>query len=125
MKSRKKTSKTSRVEQTHNRVLQSLNDVWLAGLGAVSRSQAAGPKLLNELAQEGARIQARTRHAAGTAVRDVQTRLHHALSQLPPVLMLKEIKALSKRIDAIDAKIDHLASARRAPRKSRIVRKRR
>jgi hypothetical protein len=109
MKSRKKTSKTSRVEQTHNRVLQSLNDVWLAGLGAVSRSQAAGPKLLNELAQEGARIQARTRNAAGTAVRDVQTRLHHALSQLPPVLMLKEIKALSKRIDAIDAKIDHLA----------------
>jgi hypothetical protein len=113
MKRRKKTSKTSRVEQTHNRVLQGLNDVWLAGLGAVSRSQIAGPKLLNELANEGARIQARTRHAAGTAVRDVQARVHHALSQLPPVLILKEIKALSKRIDAIDAKIDNLASGRR------------
>jgi hypothetical protein len=125
MKSGKKARKTSRVHQTHNRVLESLNQVWLAGLGAVSSSHTAGPKLLNQLAKEGTRIQARTRDVAGKAVRDVQARVHHALNQLPPVLILKEIQALAKRIGAIDAKIDKLASARRSPRKARVVRKRR
>jgi poly(hydroxyalkanoate) granule-associated protein len=125
MKSGKKARKTSRVDQSHNRVLETLNQVWLAGLGAVSRSQAAGPKMLNELAKEGTHIQARTRAVAGNAVRDVQARVHHALNQLPPVLILKEIRALAKRIGAIDSKIDKLASARRSPRKARVVRKRR
>jgi polyhydroxyalkanoate synthesis regulator phasin len=127
MKSAKISPKTSRVDLTPNRLLETLNQVWFAGLGAVSKARTEGPTLLNELVKEGARIKARARDAAQTAVLglldDVQSSVHDALNQLPPFRVLKEVQALSNRVDAIDAKIDKLASARRAPRKSRAAHK--
>ena len=42
-------------------LLNMLHQVWLAGLGAVSRAQQGAPKLLEELIAEGARACRRTR----------------------------------------------------------------
>jgi len=64
MKSAKISPKTSRVDLTPNRLLETLNQVWFAGLGAVSKARTEGPTLLNELVKEGARIKARARCCA-------------------------------------------------------------
>jgi len=122
-------------------MLQMLHQVWLAGLGAVSKAQHGAPQLLEELIAEGARVDAQARGAARRAVQgllsDVQagvnarvsqvrgqaaeamdnletifrTRVHRALSQLG-VPRAEAVAALSKRVDALNANIDKLARQR-------------
>jgi poly(hydroxyalkanoate) granule-associated protein len=124
------------------RLLDMLHQVWLAGLGAVSKAQHGAPKMLEELVEEGARVHASTRDAAEKALRgafgDVQsalnarvsqvrgeasdafenlekvfrTRVHRALTQLG-VPSADEVSALSKRVDALNASINTLARARK------------
>jgi len=120
------------------RMLEAVQQVWLAGLGAVSKAQRGAPKLLEELVAEGARIQSTTRGNAEKAVKGLledvqstigervgnirtrtgdaldnlekifQTRVHRALSQLG-VPSAEELAALSKRIDALNHSIEKLA----------------
>jgi poly(hydroxyalkanoate) granule-associated protein len=122
-------------------MLQMLHQVWLAGLGAVSKAQHGAPKLLDELITEGARVDAQARGAARKAVRgvlsDVQagvnarmsqvrgqaaeamdnletifrTRVHRALTQIG-VPTAESVTALSRRVDALNANIDKLARQR-------------
>jgi len=123
------------------RMLQTLHQVWLAGLGAVSKAQQGAPQLLDQLISEGARVDAQARGAARKAVRgllsDVQagvdarvsqvrgqaadamdnletifrTRVHRALTQLG-VPSAEAVTALSKRVDALNANVDKLARQR-------------
>jgi poly(hydroxyalkanoate) granule-associated protein len=110
--------KTARTIETHAGMFAILDRVWLAGLGAVAKAQSQGPGFLKELVEEGERVQARTRNAADAAAHGllaaVQARLHEAIGQLPPVRVLKELEAVNKRLDAIEAKIDRRALSRRA-----------
>ena len=55
-------------------LLNMLHQVWLAGLGAVSRAQQGAPKLLEELIAEGARVQADTQQSAAKALRGALSR---------------------------------------------------
>jgi poly(hydroxyalkanoate) granule-associated protein len=133
---------------TQARLLDVLHQVWLAGLGAVSKAQHGAPKMLDELIAEGARVHADTRDAAEQALRgafgDVQsalnariskvrgdasdafenlekifrTRVHRALTQLG-VPSADEVAALSKRVDALNANIGTLARTRRSGSKQR------
>lgn len=118
-----------------------VSQIWLAGLGAVSKAQSGAPKLLQELIAEGARIHADTRDAAEKALQGVmadvqstldarmsqvrgkatdafenlekifQTRVHRALNQLG-VPSADEVEALSKRVHALNVNIEKLAHAR-------------
>lgn len=129
------------------RMLGALHQVWLAGLGAVSKAQHGAPKLLEELIAEGARFQSDTRGAAEEAFRGVlggvqsrvsagvgqirgqasdaldslekifQVRVHRALAQLG-VPSASEVEALSKRVDTLNKSIDRLG-ARKLPAKRR------
>jgi poly(hydroxyalkanoate) granule-associated protein len=120
------------------RVLEAMQQVWLAGLGAVSKAQRGAPKLLEELIEEGERVQRTTRGTAEKAVKGLlgdvqstidervgdirtrtadaldnlekifQTRVHRALSQLG-VPSAEEVTALSKRVDALNHSIEKLA----------------
>jgi poly(hydroxyalkanoate) granule-associated protein len=133
---------------TQEKLLGTVHQVWLAGLGAASKAQSGAPKLLEELVEEGARVHARASKAteaalrsalsnAETAVRgsmdDVrekatdtleglekifQTRVHRALKQLG-VPSAEEIASLSQRVDALNANIDKLTTTRGTPSKSR------
>jgi poly(hydroxyalkanoate) granule-associated protein len=124
-------------------LLNVVHQVWLAGLGAVSRAQQGAPKLLHELIAEGAQVQANTKGAAEKALRgafsDVQaalteqmdkvrggatdayenlekvflSRVHSALTHLG-VPSAGEVQSLSKRVDALNANIAKLARARKA-----------
>ena len=144
--SRKKASRSrSRIGAGQSRLLDGVHQIWLAGLGAVSKAQSGTPKLLEELVAEGARVHAKARGSARKAVQgaigeaqsalserfeDVreragdtyenlekmfQTRVHRALNQLG-VPSSDEVAALSKRVDVLNANIVKLARARRAAR---------
>jgi hypothetical protein len=125
MKSGKKSERAGRkaTASAKSSILEPLIHVWLAGLGAASRAQAKGPKWLQELIKEGARLEAIERNAATKAVRStlgsVQELARRVVDELPPVRVLKEIRALRKDVDAMNAKIDKLARVRRPSSKPR------
>ena len=119
------------------RLLGTLHQVYLAGLGALSKARNGAPDLFEELIAEGERVHADTRGAAdkvlqgmmtdiqervGTHVGKVrsqavdaldglekifQTRVHRALTQLG-VPSAEEVNALSKRVDTLNANIGKL-----------------
>jgi poly(hydroxyalkanoate) granule-associated protein len=135
--------KTARAAATkaQARMLDTLHQIWLAGLGAVSMAQREGPRLLEDIA-EGARVHSDTRGAAEKAVRGLlgqvqstiatrvgqvrgqtadaldnlekifQTRVHRALTQLG-VPSAEEVESLSSRIDALNDNVGKLGRARR------------
>jgi poly(hydroxyalkanoate) granule-associated protein len=126
------------------RLIGTLHQVYLAGLGALSRASHGAPQLFEELVAEGARVHADTRGAAEKALQGVlsgvqervntrvgqvrgqaadaleglekvfQTRVHRALTQLG-VPSAEEVTALSKRVDSLNANINKLT---RRPRRT-------
>lgn len=136
--------KTARKARSGAKVpeLDSFNQIWLAGLGAVSKAQRGAPQLLQELVAEGSRVHAKTRGAAEKAVRGFvdnvrstinssvgtvrgqatdafeglekifQTRVHQALTQIG-VPSAEDIAALSERVDALSANVEKLAQMRK------------
>jgi len=126
-----------------SKTLDSMNQIWLAGLGAVSKAQRGAPQLLQELIAEGTRMHAKTRGAAEKAMQGIvdnvrstintslgdmrgqasdaleglekifQTRVHRALTQIG-VPSAEDIAALSERVDALNASVQKLAQARKA-----------
>ena len=143
----RKQTRTRRAPATsaQARMLETLHQVWLAGLGAMVKAQRGAPQLLEDLISEGARVHEETRGAAEKALRGVlgsvrstidarteqvrgrandamenlekifQTRVHRALTRLG-VPSAEDVQALSKRVDSLNANIDKLARARRTPR---------
>lgn len=131
------------------RLIDALHQVYLAGLGAVSRASNGAPQLFEELVAEGARVHADTRGAAekalqgvlagvqervGTRVSQVrgqaadaldglekvfQTRVHRALTQLG-VPSAEEVNALSKRVDTLNTNISKLTRRPRRAPKARV-----
>jgi poly(hydroxyalkanoate) granule-associated protein len=119
------------------RMLDAMNQVWLAGLGALSKAREGAPQMLDELVAEGVRVQADTRGAAekalGGLLNDVkatidsrvsqvrgqasealdnleeifQTRVRRALTQLG-VPSAEDVEALSRRVDALNVSINKL-----------------
>lgn len=152
MATRRKSRKTGRNGKgtVQSQLLEIVSQIWLAGLGAVSKAQSGAPKLLHELVTEGARVQADTREAAEKALQGVmgdvqstlnarmsqvrgkasdafenlekvfQTRVHRALNQLG-VPSADEVEALSKRVHALNLNIEKLAQARTSPSRPRLT----
>lgn len=141
MARKKKTARKAR-STARGQTLDSFNQIWLAGLGAVSKAQQGAPQLLQELVAEGSRVHAKTRGVAEKAVRGFvdnvrstinsrvgavrgqatdafeglekifQTRVHQALTQIG-VPSAEDIAALSERVDALSANIEKLAHVRK------------
>jgi len=125
------------------RLLGTVHQIWLAGLGAASRASRGTPRLLDELVVEGARVQAQRRDAADKVMKGLmkavntrvgqvrgqasdtltglekmfQTRVQRALAQLG-VPSADEVEALSKRIDMLNGNIVRLAAARKVRARS-------
>ena len=150
-KSRKAVSSAASTAQA--RLLDMLHQIWLAGLGAIARTQRGAPKLFDELTAEGAHMYADTRDSAEKALRgalgDVQatlnagvkqvrgqasdafenlekifqTRVHRALNQIG-VPSTEEVEGLSRRIDALNSNIDRLTHRRVAAARKSVRRTR-
>lgn len=136
----------SAAPEAQARLLGTLHQVYLAGLGALSKASNGAPQLFEELVAEGARVHADTRGAAEKALQGLmagvqervntrvgqvrgqaadvldglekvfQTRVHRALTQLG-VPSSEEVAALSRRVDTLNANINKLSrQGRRTPR---------
>ncbi len=124
------------------RMMDAMNQVWLAGLGAVSKARQGAPPMLQELVAEGARVQADTRGSAeamlgslmggvksriDSSVKQVrsqagdaldnleqmfQTRVHRALTQLG-VPSAEDVERLSHKVEQLNASVNKLANGRK------------
>lgn len=153
MATRKQSAKKGNglIAVTQERLLGTVHQVWLAGLGAVSKAQTGAPKLLDELVTEGARVHARASKATDKAMREAissaqdailgrvddvrekasdafenlekifQTRVHRALKQLG-VPSAEEIASLSKQVDTLNTNIEKLAHKRPLVQKTKKAR---
>ncbi len=146
---RKSRAKVSRAPATaQERLLDTVHQIWLAGLGAVSKARQGAPQLLDDLVSEGARLHTQTRGAAEKALRGLlegvqagitervgkvqgqatdaldnlekvfQTRVHRALTQLG-IPSAEELESLSKRVDQLNANIEKLAQTRKGTSRGR------
>ncbi len=124
------------------RMLDAMNQVWLAGIGAMSKARQGAPSMLQELIAEGARVQMQTRDStekmlggllgevrstlnssvkqvksqAGDALDNLeqmfQTRVHRALTQLG-VPSAEDVDKLSHRVEQLNASVNKLAANRK------------
>ena len=125
-------------------LLYSAHQIWLAGLGAMSRAQAGAPRIFDELMREGSKLQGSALDAAQKAVMQAfqgaqksvnqrvdtvkeqasetwdnlekifQTRVQRAMHQLG-MPTAEEITALSRRVHELAASVDKLAG--KAPKR--------
>ncbi len=128
-------------------LLYSAHQIWLAGLGAMSRAQAGAPKIFDELMREGSKLQGSALDAAQKVVvqafqgaqksvnqrvdtvkeqasetwdnleKIFQTRVQRAMHQLG-MPTAEEITALTRKVDALATSVEKLAGAAASKRRS-------
>ena len=123
------------------RMLEAMNEIWLAGVGALTKARQGAPHVLHDLVAEGARIQAQSRGSAEKAVQGLltgvretidsgvsqvrgqagealdnletifQTRVRRALIQLG-VPSAEDVEILTQRVEQLNDSIAKLARSR-------------
>jgi len=130
-------------------LLYSAHQIWLAGLGALSRAQAGAPKVFDDLMREGSKLQGGALDAAQKVVMQAfqgaqktvnqrvdtvkeqatetwdnlekifQTRVQRAMHQLG-MPTAEEISALTRKVEHLSASVERLAGgSRAAPKRAR------
>lgn len=119
------------------RVVHDLSDsahnIWLAGLGALSRAGEEGNRFFQELVDKGRDVETRGKHQVEEAKQDVESSLKDAKNRVETtaddlwskldqrmadamrrfgVPTRDEIKNLTRRVEELNTKVDHL---RRTP----------
>ncbi|HSW17098.1 MAG TPA: phasin family protein [Ramlibacter sp.] len=117
-------------------VKASANDIWLAGLGALSKAQAEGAKAFDSLVREGAEAQRKAQSAAGDTIHkagqrmadvaeDVTARASGQWGKLEGLVdsqvasamnrmgvsSKRELQALAARVEALEAEVARLRAA--------------
>ena len=105
-------------------ILESANQIWLAGLGAFAKAQDEGMKAFDTFVKEGEHVQERARKVAGdrlTEVKDKATdtwdkledvfegRVSRALRSLS-VPHKRDVDALAKRVAELTEAVDEFAA---------------
>ncbi len=121
-------------KQLANSIMNSANQIWLAGLGAFVITQEEGSKLFESLIKEGEEVEARTKKAAGDKVEKIkgrveemkdkateqldkleqafQDRVARALNRLS-IPTDHDIQELAKRVDVLNESIRKLTEKNR------------
>jgi poly(hydroxyalkanoate) granule-associated protein len=87
-------------------VRDSAQQIWLAGLGAFSKTQQEGAKVFEALVKEGKGLEARTRKLAEAKVSE----MGRALSQVGESTN-RELQALAKRVETLTASVQKQTGA--------------
>lgn len=130
-------------------VMESAQQIWLAGLGAFSKAQNEGKKVFDTLVKQGEQIEQRTRHVAEATIETAreqatktiematgkfdkleqvfETRVHNSLNRLG-VLTSRDVEALSKQVGELSESVRALLaqekrSAARAVAKKPVTKK--
>lgn len=121
-------------ERLSKKVTESAQQVWLAGLGALSRAQAEGSKLFDTLVKEGQTTEARSREQSrnGESLRDTventlgqareraagtwdkveksfEDRVHSVLRRMD-IPSRSDIEALNDRLDVLNRRLTRAES---------------
>jgi poly(hydroxyalkanoate) granule-associated protein len=129
-------------------LLYSAQQIWQAGLGALSRAQAGAPKVFEDLMKEGSKLQGGALDAAQKVVMQAfqgaqksvnrrvdtvkeqagetwdnlekifQTRVQRAMHQLG-MPTAEEITALTRKVEELSASVERLAGAATKPKRPR------
>ena len=91
-------------DQLASMVRDSAQQIWLAGLGAFSKTQEEGAKVFDSLVKEGKSLEARTRKQVEARVSE----MGRALTQVG-VSTNRELQALAKRVETLTASVQKLA----------------
>ena len=133
----KKTSKKAPASTAKN-ILDSANQIWLAGMGAFAKAQEEGNRFFDRLVSEGADLEEKTRTAAESTVSDVreavedtveqmQSRANHTWNKLESVFEKRvsralaslgmptadEISELTDRVNELSKQVQQLNRAQR------------
>ena len=133
-------------------IVDAMHQIWLAGMGALSRVQKEGPRAFETLIVDGAEFIGQGRATAEKMLREAidtvqatvgermkssreqaaetweslekifQGRVQRVLHQAG-VPTATEIKALSKRVDHLNASVEQLARVRRASPRRRVAKR--
>jgi poly(hydroxyalkanoate) granule-associated protein len=115
-------------QQMAKQVSESAQQIWLAGLGAFSKTQVEGKKVFETLVKQGEALESRTRHVAEATIetaRDQASKTMDAASgkfdKLEQVFEARVHKSLnrlgvltSKDVEALSAQVAELADTVRA-----------
>ena len=127
-------------QPTAKQVMESAQQIWLAGLGAFSKAQTEGRKAFDGLISQGEKLEQHTRHVAESTIETAkeqasktigmatgkfdkleqvfETRVHKSLSRLG-VLTSKDVESLSGQVAELSEAVRGLiAQEKRAPTKT-------
>ncbi|MEM1090427.1 MAG: phasin family protein [Pseudomonadota bacterium] len=144
---KKKTSKRSakrsaQVESARDNVKESASQIWLAGLGALSKAGEEGARFFENLVRDGLSMEKKTRKATESRVTEVREAVEGTVEQVQAkataswdklekvfeervakalaglgVPTSDDVKALSARIAELQTSVDKLTGTKAAPRK--------
>ena len=158
MAARKKTRKVdstvrkarAKATQAQATVIENVQQIWLAGMGAIARAQKEGPAAFQDAVAEGFKLLTRSRSNAEQVIRDAfesaqetvqsrvgsareqatetwdnlealfQSRVHKAMQQLG-VPSGEEIRLLTRRVAELNASVQAMSA--RKPRGGKPVRR--
>lgn len=132
----KSKKKASAKKGTIEKGIDSAMDIWLAGLGALSKAQEEGSKVFDSLVKEGEAVQTRSKKLAkkskkviaeATETWDklehaVEDRLSRASSHLG-VLTHKDMEELTKRVEQLEKSVKELTEARKPTTKRKATKR--
>lgn len=123
-KSRSRTSPGNDASDTQQAIRDSAQKIWLAGLGAFERAKTDGPRMFEGLVEQGRNMGARAVGAADEALKNLrqanyggmkldkleqvfEERVSKSLQRLG-VLTSKEVDALSKQVQELNATVQRM-----------------
>ena len=106
MAKKRKTGSERAGDQLASMVRDSAQQIWLAGLGAFSKTQEEGAKVFKALVKEGKGLESRTRKLAEAQVSE----MGRALNQVG-VSTNRELQALAKRVETLTASVQKMTGA--------------
>ena len=80
--SKKASARTSETTNTAKTVMESANQIWLAGLGAFSKAQEEGGKIFDALVEEGMALEKKTRTVTNSRVNEVRGAVEGTVAQV-------------------------------------------
>ena len=108
---------TQLAEQMAEKVKESANQIWLAGLGAYSKAEQEGGKLFDALVQDGEKLEAKTRalvdkplNVAKETVETVRARATGSWEKVEKAFDLRVSKALHRLNIPTRSDVDELHS---------------
>ncbi|MFC4157869.1 phasin family protein [Chitinimonas lacunae] len=121
--------KASEEKQYAHVILESANQIWLAGLGAFAKAQGEGAKIFDNLVETGKQVEEKSRKSAEEKVMAVSSKATETWDKLEQVFQdrvaralnalgvpsNKDLADLNKRIDELNKSVNELLKKQSKP----------